>query len=226
MPDHQRFAIYYLPPGGAFADRTADWLGWSAARAERRRQPDLPVGLAGITQGARRYGFHGTVKAPFRLAEGVDADRLSAACRRVISAPGPVVMPGLEVVNLDGFVAMTPVGDPSALNSLAADVVRGLDPCRAPLTAGEVARRNPDFLSDRQRRYLHLWGYPYVMEEFRFHLTLTDNLPDTQAKALVALARTHFEDVMPTPFVIRDLCLCGERSDGYFEMIHRYPLAD
>ena len=93
---------------------------------------------------------------------------------------------------------------------------------RAALTEDEIARRRPDQLSPRQRELLDLWGYPQVMEEFRFHLTLTDRLPDP-APVLQVLG-PYFAPVLPTPFVIQDLCLFGEDSGGRFHLLHRHAL--
>jgi hypothetical protein len=49
-------------------------------------------------------------------------------------------------------------------------------------------------LSERQRALLIEWGYPYVFDEFRFHMTLSSSLADAQERAtLVAWwqARTN-----------------------------------
>ena len=64
-----RYAIYYLPPAGALADFGARWLGWDVRRGAAAVQLDLP-GLRDATEAPRKYGFHGTLKPPFRLAEG------------------------------------------------------------------------------------------------------------------------------------------------------------
>ena len=87
----------------------------------------------------------------------------------------------------------------------------------------EIARRRPDWLSTRQRDLLDRWGYPHVMEEFRFHLTLTDRL-DEPEPVRAALA-DYFAPVLPRPFVIEDLCLFGEDQSGRFHLLHRYALS-
>ena len=44
-------------------------------------------------------------------------------------------------------------------------------------------RRRPETLSPRQRELLHRRGYPFVMEEFRFHPRLTGGLPQDRLAA-------------------------------------------
>lgn len=218
----KRYAIYYAPPEGAFATRAAGWLGWDAARGQAVAQPDLGLPAADMTTEPRRYGFHGTIKAPFRLASGQDVAGLRAALARLAAELAPVSLPGLQLSRHDGFLALTPEGDATALRDLAARVVTGLDAFRAPLTDAEIARRRPERLTPRQRALLDRYGYPFVLEEFRFHLTLTDRL-ETPEPVRVAL-EGYFAPVLPRPFVIEDLCLFGEDSLGRFHLLHRYAL--
>jgi hypothetical protein len=225
MDQLQRYAVYYAPREGAFAFRANEWLGREPGN---RRDLPQPV-LAGIgdpreiTAEPRRYGFHGTLRAPFRPAEGVNEEMVRSTVADLATRLAPVVCEGLQIEVLHGFVALTPIGCEAALLNLGAAVVEGTDPLRAPLTEAEIARRRPDRLSPRQRELLDRWGYPHVMEEFRFHLTLTDRL-DQPGPVSAALAG-YFAPVLPRPFVIEDLCLFGEDRSGVFHPIHRYTLA-
>ena len=220
----KRLAVYYAPRAGAFADHAAAWLGWDSIRGVDLPQPDL-AGIpfpAILTAEARRYGFHGTLRAPFRLAAGISKDQAGAHVAALAARLVPVECEGLVIENLQGFLALTPMGCEAALLELAAAVVEGTNDLRAPLTGEEIARRRPDSLTPRQRSLLDAWGYPYVMEEFRFHLTLTDRLPDT-GPAMEALS-AHFGPVLPRPFRIEDICLFGEDAAGRFHLLHRYAL--
>lgn len=221
----KRYAIYYAPEPGAFATAAASWLGWDADRGAPVPQPALGRDLASLTRDPRKYGFHGTIKPPFRLAEGVNRARLSDAVAALADSLSAVASAGLQLVSLDGFLAFVPQGDASALTTLAAEVVARLDHLRAPLTEAEIARRRPERLTLRQQALLDQFGYPYVMEEFRFHLTLSDRLTDTQKVALMPLVEQHFTPHLPKPFRISQLCLFGEAEDGNFHILHRYPLA-
>jgi len=224
----QRYAIYYAPKPGPFADFTASWLGWDAGLGQAEAHPaidGLPQSVAALTETPRKYGFHGTLKPPFHLAPGTDEAGLKAAVATLAARLAPVTLPGLQLVDLHGFVALTPLGDTSALAALAAEVVMTLDGFRAPPTAQEIARRKPDRLSERQRALLAQWGYPHVMDQFQFHLTLTGSLSASDSAATLRALKPHVAPLLPRPFVLADLALFGQASDGMFCILHRYPLS-
>ena len=219
---YARFAVYFVPPPGALADFGAAWLGWDVARGEAARQPDVP-GLAEITSAPRKYGFHGTLKPPFRLAGGRNAAGLAAAAGALAEATVPARCAGLGLARIGRFLALTPLGDGAEISRLAASLVAGLDAFRAPPGPDELARRRSVGLTAGQEALLARWGYPYVMEEFRFHLTLTGPLPET--------GLSHWEDILrarlpplPAPFIVDEVALVGERADGRFDLLHRYAL--
>lgn len=224
----KRLAIYYAPREGEFASRTAAWLGWNPESGREVAQPELP-GLprpaADLTRDPRKYGFHGTIRAPFRLGDGISPKDVTAAVETLASGLAPVTCDELRMVDLHGFLALIPQGCDDALQALAAAVVERTNSLRAALTQAEIARRKPDQLSPRQRELLDRWGYPYVMEEFQFHLTLTDKLPEDQRAPVMAVLQDHLSPVLPRPFMIEDLCLFGEDRDGRFHLLHRAPLS-
>lgn len=223
MP-YTRYAIYYAPEPGALADFTARWLGWDPVLRVTTAHPALVPNIAELVAEPQKYGFHGTIKPPFRLAEGRGEADLKASLDQVAGDLAPVVLPGLRLGPIGGFLALTPRGDLDPLNILAARVVRDLDPLRAPMTAEDRARRKPASLTPRQVSLLDRWGYPYVMEEFRFHLTLTGRIDAETAAGVQAALAPVLEPILPTPFVIRDLCLFGEAADGRFHLLHRAPI--
>lgn len=220
----QRYAVYYAPREGAFAFRANEWLGRESGNRRDLPQPVLP-GIGDprdITAEPRRYGFHGTIRAPFRPAEGVDENLIRNTVADLATRLAPVTCEALRMEVLHGFVALTPVGCEAALLDLGAAVVEGTNSLRAPLTEAEITRRRPERLSPRQRELLDRWGYPHVMEEFRFHLTLTDQLE--RPEPIRAALEVFFTPVLPRPFVVEDLCLFGEDRSGRFHLLHRYAL--
>lgn len=226
MTNFKRFAIYYAPEAGALADFGASWLGWDLAVGAPVAHPRIEgLDVVALTDTPRKYGLHGTVKPPFRLAEGADFDGLVAAAESLCAAQSPVVLDGLALTRLGGFLALTVTGDTSALGNLAAAMVRGLDEFRAPASESELARRRKANLSERQEALLLQWGYPYVMEEFRFHITLTGKLGKAQAETVRQRLDPIVAPLLPAPFAINDLCLVGEDENGMFHLIHRYALS-
>lgn len=225
MRDFKRYAIYYAPEAGPLADFGARWLGWDAVTGQAVAHPQVAgLDVAELTATPRKYGFHGTIKPPFRLAEGTTAAQLDDAARDLCARLAPVTLDGLRLSRLGSFLALTPMGDATALAQLAGTVVQDLDRFRAPLTADEVAKRNPGKLSPAQRALLERWGYPYVLDEFRFHMTLTGRLGD-QAGAVQDRLAPLVAPLLPAPFEIRSLCLFAEAGDGRFHLLHRYTLS-
>lgn len=228
MPESPRYAIYHLPEDPDLAAFGAAWLGWDA-RAARVPAPleDMAMlwpGPDSPCSGARRYGLHATMKAPFRLAPGTDLAGLQAALADVSARRAPFDLPGPALARIGGFLALVPATASTALQDLAAGVVRDLDRFRAPLTPDDLQRRNPDRLSPRQRALLDAWGYPHVMEEFRFHITLTDNLGPDRADALAGLLEPRMTPLLRSPYRLSRLALLVEGPDGRFRLVSEHPL--
>lgn len=222
MSDFQRFAIYYLPEDPALAAFGASWLGWDVETGTPCPQPDID-GLERFTSTPRRYGFHGTLKPPFRLASDADSTTLVDAIAQFANTTAPVELETLRLSRIGKFLALVPAGDTTSLGRLAFACVRGFDRFRRPASTDDLARRRATGLSPRQEELLTAWGYPYVADEFRFHLTLTRKLGREDRKAAEAALRTLLPD-LPRPFRINSIALTGERKDGMFQMVRRYPL--
>lgn len=208
--DYDRYAVYWAPPeGSALAEAGATWLGWDAHARAKRPHPRPEIAKA--TSAARRYGFHGTLKPPFRLAEGRTAAALGRALDGLGSRTAAFPLPPLEVTDRLGFLAISCDGPCPPLDGLAGACVRDLDDFRAPLSEAEHARRKPDLLDAEERANLDRWGYPHVLGRFRFHLTLSGRCPPT---GMAALARTHFGAALATPVRVETVSLFGDPGEG------------
>ena len=178
MDGYERYAIYWAPDPGALADMAAAWLGWDPAAGCAVPHPDVARPAAGLwprsPRTPRKYGFHGTVKPPFRLAGRQQRRGPAQAAAHALRGLAPVALSGPCPAPDRRFRGADARGRRPARSPLwRPRVVEGLDRFRAPPDAAEIARRRPERLSARQRDHLARWGYPYVMEEFQFHLTLT-----------------------------------------------------
>ncbi|VVE86337.1 DUF1045 domain-containing protein [Pandoraea bronchicola] len=193
-----RFAIYYAPPAGScWWNEGSRWLGRDAITGRSLNAPQVP-GLSrtlhDVTADPRRYGLHATLKAPMRLAPQARLGDLRGIAAVVAARHAPFDLAvHADVVDTDngkrpGFVALRPTigsAGAKAVDALAADCVQAFDDLRAPLTDAELAKRHAPSLSSRQRELLAHWGYPYVLEEFRFHVTLSDRVDASDAAAII-----------------------------------------
>lgn len=180
-----------------------------------------------LTVDARRYGFHATLKAPFRLAGGRTEADLRAAADAFAASHHCVLLPALRPANLGRFRALLPHGDDSAIRMLADEAVRSFDVFRAELDDADIRRRRPETLSARERVLFEQRGYPYVFEEFRFHLTLTDPIPPARESEIDSAIAAHFaKDGHGCDVLLRSIALFIEREPGApFEVLSAHPLA-
>lgn len=206
-----RAAIYYAPPeNSALAERAEAWFGDQVAQS--------------VTASPRHYGFHATLKAPFRLAVGSSLSDLLGAVERFAGARRWIEGPALHVSELGSFLALVPSQLDGRVNALAADCVQAFEPYRAPLQQAELAKRRAAGLSARQEQYLLDWGYPYVMEEFRFHMTLTESLPDAERAHWKAVLEAHFAPLAGHPLLIDGISVFVQDSlDSPFRHYARLP---
>jgi putative phosphonate metabolism protein len=214
-----RYAIYFTPPRDHPLTQAAScWLGrdaFTGLTLPHTEVSGLALGeLANFTASPRRYGFHATLKAPFGLAEGMTEAELMRMAEEFTASVEPVTIPKTEIARLGGFFAIVPAVANSELNDLAACVVAVFDKARAPLTGKEFERREADRLSTSQLRNLQNWGYPYVFDDFRFHMTLTGHVEPADRPRLQAALETHFNPLLEEPLVIDQLALFVERETG------------
>lgn len=207
-----RSAIYFLPdPKSALARCGARWFA-SERISDWTAQPSI-------------YGFHATLKAPFAVAEGKTPDALEAALAAFCASRSSVKVGPLRLARMSGFLALVPERPPPALEQLARDLVARFDDFRAPLDTAEFARRRAAGLSPRQEDLLARWGYPYVMEEFRFHMTLTRRLADAEAEEAEPLALRSFAEALKQPLRLDSLSHCRQAKAGAaFREARRFDL--
>ncbi len=222
-----RYAIYFAPPADAEWTKFAtNWLGWDMETGAEVAHPVVNgIDVATVTEVPRKYGLHATMKPPFRLSEGQSLAALQDACAHLAKSHAPVLLDGLDIARLGRFLALRPLGDTHALNTLAAACVRDLDRFRAPAPEAELARRRASGLTPEQDANLTIWGYPFVLDAFRFHITLSGKLDKPTLASVQSALEAHLGPLLPAPFRIDDLALMGEAEGGRFHLIHRYALS-
>lgn len=222
----KRYAIYYAPQ-----EHSPLWqfgcsvLGFDAASFRDVEYPSHavfqdPAALA-WTAAPRRYGFHATLKAPFHLAEGRTEDALKAKLATFAGDRRSFELP-LKLATFENFIALVAAEPSPGIERLADDCVRDFDDFRAPLTAAERERRHPDRLEPAQLEKLDRWGYPFVFEDFRFHMTLTGEIPLEDQIRLGPVLEELF-GLVPPSTTIDALSLFVQDGDGRFRIVGRYP---
>ncbi|TPW26617.1 DUF1045 domain-containing protein [Pararhizobium mangrovi] len=225
-----RYAIYFTPPAHHPLTRLASrWLGRSAFTDNVLEPPAVaglsPDDIAHYTAAPRRYGFHGTLKAPFALDAGVSEGDMMRALMAFCAGRRPIAPAGLRIAEIGPFFALVPSAPEPELNALADGIVRDLDGLRAPLSDAEIERRNPERLSRTELANLHRWGYPHVFDAFRFHMTLTGAVEPSEREAVRTALDAVFEPVLREPMAIDTIALFVETTPGAPFIVHSlHPL--
>ncbi len=225
-----RYAIYFAPAPGAHLWRLgSDWLGYDAFTGAPRERPSVagvqPSLLPTTTAEPARYGFHATLKPPFRPRHGANLQDLLAAAKKFAGIRSPITLSGLEVAEIGNFIALRPVEKMPELDALAASCVEIFDPWRSPATEDELDRRRAVGLTPREEVLLQRWGYPYVMDMFRFHMTLTGKIGAAERTDIRRALTAYFESVTGQPFSIDAIAVFAQPSpDSPFRALERFPL--
>ncbi|HZH28278.1 MAG TPA: DUF1045 domain-containing protein [Azospirillaceae bacterium] len=228
MGEDRRIAVYYAPaPGSALHVFGSRWLGRDAATGVTLPQPVVPGvepdRLARLTAAPRGYGFHATLKPPFRLAAGRTEAELRTALASFAASRRPFrVRLGLR--SLGGFLALMLAEPSSEMQQLADACVMDLDAFRGPPSEAERAKRMRVGLTARQVELLDRWGYPYVLDQFRFHMTLSERLSKADAALLMRALESLAAEVCAGPVTVDAVTLFEQPSaSAPFTITGRFP---
>lgn len=221
-----RYAVYWTPDEAHPLWRAGcTWLGRDpgagTVQAPTRDHVDEPW----------RYGFHATLKAPMRLAPGCSAEDFHHAVAQLAQRLPAFQMPPLHLDWLDRFLALRPVhalDERTPLQQLANACVTHLDSLRAPASPAELARRGREALDELGLDLLQRWGYPHVLQRWRFHMTLSNRFEDTssaRAQALLREARAWFGEALAQPLDATSVSVFEQpSSDQVFTLTRRCAL--
>lgn len=211
-----RYAIYFMP-----SPLTDTWrFGSSVIGYDAFAQRAVPFPVHPIFSGQepppwsaepRRYGFHATLKAPFALAEGVRETELHDLARAFAEQRSSFVVPDVRVRAMGRFVALMPAAPVPELDKLARDCVMHFEPLRAPSSEANIKRRWASSLTERQVTHLERWGYPYVMEKFRFHMTLAGPLEPDSLKSVQAALEGMWAQIA-SPMLVDAITIAAQPS--------------
>ena len=220
-----RYALYFTPHRKhPLTIAAANWLGRDAFT-----NTDISIADTGDLDAAdllrwtsepKRYGFHATLVAPFRLKHGLNEQDAVRAIETFAAQSVPLSIPRLKLARLGSFLALVPASSNPELAAFASAAVDHFHALRAPLTEHEIARRKPDRLTERQRAYLDRYGYPYVKEEFRFHMTLTGPVTAADAARIEPVLRHLLAPALSAPIEVDAVALFVEPEPGTPFFVH------
>ena len=217
-----RVALYWAPAvQDVLHELGSAWLGRDA---ETGAQVALRDGVPeDAVSGPAVYGFHATLRPPMRLATGWG--EFMEAAEHVARSVAPFEMTPLRVADMDGALALVEEVPCPAMRMLADACVEHTDRHRLAPGDAELARRRQASLSPVQETLLQRWGYPYVMEAWQFHVTLTRRLDDRERAVVRQAAEAHFGAVLRAARPVQELCVFTQAEAGApFLIAERLPL--
>ena len=226
----ERCAIFYVPPKDSdLAVFGREFLGVDIETGDSVEQATvkgLEAGkLKNLTAQSKFYGFHGTLKPPFRLAPNASLENLLKATKIFAAGMSPIETPTLEIAVIGKFLALSPVASSVELENIASQCVRTLEAYRKRQTDKEMAQYRQSKLTVHQEQMLDNWGHPYVLEEFRFHMTLTDRIDDDDERASIQdTLSKHIEPLLGKAIPISDITICTQpKTDTFMRVVERFP---
>jgi hypothetical protein len=226
-----RYAIYFVPAAASrFYRYGSAILGYDCYTGKTVEFPDElgngAVNWNELTATPRRYGFHATLKAPFYLAPSCTEQQLVNALQS-FAGLGHAIHSFTPIIReLEDFIAVVPLEAEASRDALASSCTTIFDAYRAPISPQERARRIASGLSQSQIQNLDRWGYPYVLSEFRFHMTLTGAVSQRRKKAILAVLLNGFHHMnVERSIVIDRLALMKQdSSDAPFRVVSEAAL--
>ncbi len=226
-----RYALYFSPVSTSLLWQLGcKWLGYEALTRQLIKQDPVPgidtARLYEITRAPMHYGLHATLKAPFRLVDSFCEMDLRSAIRMFTDTRLSFVIPPLVIRLINDCLCLCPEYQPSELITFGADCVRNFDRFRMPLTGAELGRRKAEMLDSVEEKYLERWGYPYVLDKFRFHITLTGKVQNPfERQRIQARLEKMFAPVLGETLEIDAVSLFREPTPGQnFSCIDRFPM--
>lgn len=226
-----RHAAYFAPAFNSQAwDLGSQWLGRCARNSTLLEQPKLEKISSelfeNLTRTPRLYGWHATLKAPFELNLNLRPEELRAAFKQLAHNTVASFHLPLKLVELGDFLALVPSQPSPDLQKFAERCVRELHSFALPLSESELQRRTRADLTDRQKELLGEWAYPFVMEQFQFHLTLSGSLQHIEQQVkedLKTAAQTWFAPLLEDGLLIDSVTwFTQDQKNGNFHWVERF----
>jgi len=232
---YEKYALYWVPKRtDPLARFGASWTGWCADQGERRSLGEfggLSVETATITRHCRRHGFHGVIKAPFRLGAGRSRFALEHVLGLLAEDSVAFKLPRLRLAVVGGCVALVPSQASQALGDLVNRVGEVLTPLDAAVSANGFAESTVGTPAHASQRSGAATPDPVIKfptaATHRFHMPLTDPIGPELALEVMEKLQPVLERILQEPRQLRDLALMGDPGEGRpLRLLLRYELRD
>ncbi len=237
MKKYSRYAIYYAPPKESNLEEFGRyWFGWDPLNAKlinNKQRINYLNGfgiknLKNIDKNvliAKKYGFHGTLIPPFRLNKNYSTNLLFKKTEDIAKKFKKFKFYKFKLKKINNFYAFVQNKKNNNINKLSNRLVRELFKFRSPLTKKEIDRRNPSKLSKLQLNILYKWGYPYLMSEFSFHMTLASEVTGNKLYFELKKIEKNKEIILNEINNFDKIYIFGENQKGMFENLENFSLS-
>lgn len=226
---YERYAIYYVPHYETeLAEFGKTWFGYDLSEGDTDRNlyglsADL---VREVTRQPARYGLHATLKAPFNLDEGCSLEQLLQKTEQFCKKRKKFSLGNLKIGWHGNTMVLVEGQHDHRINQFASRCVLDFEDFRAPLTVKERTRRLEQNLNLHQRLMLEELGYPYVLSEFRFHITLTKNMTEDEKVQVVPALQPVLNSILGNPCDIDGIAIVGDPGNNQpFQMIEYFELS-
>ena len=237
MKKYSRFAIYYAPTKGSGLEEFGkQWFGWDPLDAKfiNKKQRINYLNRFGIKNLknidknvliAKKYGFHGTLIPPFKLNKNYSTNTLFKKTEDIAKKFKKFKFYKFKLKIINNFYAFIQNKKNSDINKLSNRLVKELFKFRSPLTKKEIDKRNPSKLSKLQLNILYKWGYPYLMTEFNFHMTLASEVTGNKLYSELKKIEKKKEIILNEINNFDKIYIYGENQKGMFENLENFSLS-
>ena len=237
MKKYSRYAIYYAPPKESSLEEFGRyWFGWDPLNAKlinNKQRINYLNGfgiknLKNIDKNvliAKKYGFHGTLIPPFKLNKNYSTNLLFKKTEDIAKKFKKFKFYKFKLKKMNNFYAFVQNKKNNNINKLSNRLVRELFKFRSPLTKKEIDRRNPSKLSKLQLNILYKWGYPYLMSEFNFHMTLASEVTGNKLYLELKKIERNKEIILNEINNFDKIYIFGENQKGMFENLENFSLS-
>ena len=225
--NYKRYAIYYVPSENSELDLFGKcWLGWDPYKGVETTKSDLSKlpsfkKFSSLVLTPKQYGFHGTIKAPFKLKNEYTYNDLENKVREISKQIHSFYFDQLIIKKLGNFIGLIPTNN-LKINAVSNKFVEELDYLRDELSESEIKKRKPHKLTSNQKQMLFKWGYPYVFDEFKFHLTLTSKLNVVEIDEVFRSLQNILKQVNLNKISFNNICIFGQKNDEKFYFVKRF----